>query len=322
MEKKLMPEIKNNRFFNPEQFLGSSPPESLLFGTIPSFIRAIFSRIGKKTHDISEWVQSYHPVDTLLHNPHIFWIGHATFLIQINGVNILTDPVFGDLSFLFRRMLPPGIALDQLPKIDYVLLSHNHRDHMDTTSLIALKKKNPDLHCLVPHGDKNWFDRKGFKNVSEFGWWDEKLTSAIRFVFLPAAHWSRRGFFDRNKSLWGSWLIEAGERIYFAGDTAYGIHFAEIAKEFNPIDIALMPIGPCEPNDWMKKTHVSGDGSLQAFHDLQASHFVPMHWGTFPLGIDQFDDPIKRLQSGWVEHEHKKLHIIKVGQRLSINAGE
>src|SRR5579872_423435 len=316
---KIVPIIKNNRFHHPH-ILATWVPESFIWGTLPAFTKSYIKRLFHKKPDVVQWIEKFQPITN---DPVITWIGHATFLIQINGKTILTDPVFGNASFLFRRILPPGIPFHELPKIDYVLLSHNHRDHMDGPSLWALKKNNPHLIFLVPHGDKAWFDRRGLSGAHEFGWWDEYVIPEIRFVFLPAVHWSQRGLFDKNKSLWGSWMIErvAGGRIYFAGDTAYGIHFSTIAHHFEKIDTVLMPISPCEPDGWMRRTHVSAEQAVHAFADLKATNFIPMHWGTFPLGSDRFDEPIERLKRAWHERNmgDAQLHLAKVGQHIAIN---
>ena len=180
---KYKPILKNNCFYHPPEFFQHTA-ESLLFGTIPSFAKAYLSRLFSSRQDPSPWIHT--PLfDVCPHETNITWIGHATFLIESNGVRILTDPVFGDLSFFFRRLTPAGRTIEQLPRIDFVLLSHNHRDHMDAASLIALKKLNPEMQVLVPQGDKDWFARRGFSGVKEFGWWDEYLTPLVRFVFLP-----------------------------------------------------------------------------------------------------------------------------------------
>jgi L-ascorbate metabolism protein UlaG (beta-lactamase superfamily) len=141
----------------------------------------------------------------------------------------------------------------------------------------------------------------------------------IKIHFLPAHHWSGRGLFDINKSLWGSWMIETPKyKIYFAGDTGYAGHFRQISEKFSSIDIVLMPIGPEEPRTMMKDSHVGVDEALQAFQDLQAKHFIPMHWGTFKFGADTFDLPIKKLQVSWqnlfFENSDKFLHIVKCGE--------
>lgn len=279
---------------------------------------------------VEPWIQTPNLI-LAAHEPNVTWLGHSTFLIQIGGINILTDPIFGHPSFLFPRVLPLGIPVAQLPPIDAVILSHNHPDHMDAPSLYTIKQQFPHARILVPEGDKAWFDRRGYSNVSEHSWWEDSQIAVpnaditpVRFTFLPSIHWSARGLFDRNKSLWGSWMIEwDGHSIYFAGDTAYGHHFANIGHHFPSIDLALMPVGPCEPHDWMAHNHVSAEQAGQAFLDLKAKQFIPMHWGTFIFGYDHFELPIERISNWWQANADavvgKKLHLCKVGQRIDIS---
>lgn len=240
---------------------------------------------------------SFHEAD------HITWIGHASFLITISGHTILTDPIFGDLTFLLQRSSAPGIAFEKLPAIDIVILSHNHRDHMDSATIKALFAKTA-CHFYVPWGDKAWFDcafgaAATSGRVTECMWWQDIMHKDIRLTFLPACHWSQRGLFDRNKSLWGSWMIQ--DSIYFAGDTAYTDHFKEIAHHFPAIEVALLPIGPCEPRAWMAATHMNAEDAGKAFLDLKARIFIPMHWGTYGFGIDDLMLPIIRLKRWWQE---------------------
>lgn len=250
---------------------------------------------------------------------HITWIGHASFLISIAGYTILTDPVFGDLTFLLQRFSKPGIAFEKLPNIDIVLLSHNHRDHMDSATLKALFAKT-SCHFYVPWGDKAWFDRQfgpqASNRVTECMWWQEVMHEDLKLTFLPARHWSQRGLFDRNKSLWGSWMIH--DTLYFAGDTAYTDHFKEIAACFPAIEVALLPIGPCEPRAWMAATHMNAEDAGKAFLDLKARIFIPMHWGTYGFGIDDLMLPIVRLKSWWkeqnIETPERILSILACGQ--------
>lgn len=291
-------------------------------------MRAFIKRKKYDAHAVKGWLHYEAPM-SISDAPRITWLGHATFLIQIGGINILTDPIFGNLSFLFPRILPSTIILDNLPRIDVILISHNHRDHMDRDSLLALKNKHKDVQVLVPWGDKAWFDYRGFTQVTEYMWWEAHgvrsqlmRNSVVNFTFLPAWHWSQRGLFDKNKSLWGSWMIECnGYQIYFAGDTAYSPHFKAIARKFTTIDVALMPIGPCEPRPWMKRSHVDAQEACQAFIDLNAQVFIPMHWGTFAFGEDHFGLPIDRLKDAWSgrsELGSKQLHMVKVGQGLEL----
>jgi L-ascorbate metabolism protein UlaG (beta-lactamase superfamily) len=318
----IRPYRKNNRFYNTVEHYS----ESFWFGTIPSFVRSFLKRKKHTQSEIQAWLHHEAPV-SLSDIPRVTWLGHATFLIQIGGVNILTDPVFGNLSFLFPRILPNTISPDNLPRIDVILISHNHRDHMDADSLCMLKSRWSNAQILVPWGDKAWFDVRGFAHVYEHMWWDERNVSsqvvhnsAINFTFLPAWHWSQRGIFDKNKSLWGSWMIEHnGYHIYFAGDTAYATHFKAIAQKFNSINLALMPIGPCEPRPWMKHSHIDAYEACNAFLELNAQAFIPMHWGTFAFGEDYFELPIQRLKDAWSARSElalKKLIMPKVGQAL------
>ncbi len=314
------PYRRKNRFY----LRKNHKPESFLFGNIPSFFQSFMTK-KKSVPAIQNWVVSQEPIQSSK-EPIITWIGHASFLIQLGGLNIITDPVFGNASWFFPRYLPPGILIDRLPNIDVVLISHNHRDHMDRASLYTLGK-HKNTQFLVPHGDKRWFDRHRFDRVVEHEWWQTTKVvnnsggNTIRFTFLPAAHWSQRGLFDKNRSLWGSWMIEIDDyTIYFAGDTAYDDHFLSIADTFSAIDVALIPVGPCEPRSWMKHSHISSEEAGKAFLDIGARHFIPMHWGTFSFGVDHFTDPVDRLRAWWYEQRDqlhtKHLHVVKIGQQL------
>ncbi len=314
--RKWYPQKKNGRFYNCSP---SYKTESLLFGTIPSILQSLVARFTQTSYHPEKWFQDI-PLPSQSTSLQIAWLGHATFLIQANGYTIITDPAFGNVSPLFPRLLRTGISANTLPPIDYVLISHNHRDHMDKQSLYAIKQKNPNVHVLVAQGDKAWFDYHQFTNSSEHTWWEETVIShKLRFTFLPSVHWSQRYLFDKNRSLWGSWMISFDDQhIYFAGDTAYGDHFAQIAYEFRQITAALLPIGPCEPSLWMKHNHLSSETALQAFETLQAQHLIPMHWGTFPFGADHAEEPIIRLKHAWKQKRealsHRLLHIVKAGE--------
>jgi len=328
MKDRRQPVIKDSCFYNQE----NEKSEGFFFKSSVMLFKAWVNRFAGYSSNFNSWVLKYEP-DKCCVNPTITWIGHSSFLIQINGVNILTDPVFGNFSFLVPRFLNPGISLDKIPNIDFVLISHNHRDHMDSASLIALRD-HQDINFLVPKGDKFWFDSRSFVRVKESSWWEESsfklkhdFSKKIKFVFLPAKHWSQRGIFDKNKSLWGSWLIECeGKRIYFAGDTSYWSHFSEIGKEFPDIDVALMPIGPCEPRKWIKHSHIDAQEACKGFLELGAKKFIPMHWGTFPLGTDHFESPILQLKKWFVDNKDKlsgkSMHFQKMGESIEFNCAE
>lgn len=328
----LKPFFRSGRFYNnvEEQSLVS---RQSYFKTImylfDSLIKEIFLVIKTARADQKNLPQNIHhwqlpsKLDRYAIEPVITWIGHSTFLIQINKKNILTDPIFGSPTIFFPRILPPGIDPQKLPKIDYIIISHNHLDHMDRKSLLFLKAANPDLQILVPEGDEHWFKKHNFAHVYSCTWWKKYQLEDVDFTFLPALHWSQRGLFDRNKSLWGSWMIQArAYNIYFAGDTAYSHHFKAIGKEFPHIDIAMMPVGPCEPRKYMYDTHVNAEEAGEAFLDLKAQQFIPMHWGTFHFGTDAFETPIRRLQRWWKRNRatlhHKFLLIPKFGESIKI----
>ena len=319
---KMYPYYKNGRFAN---YLGEKQE-----GLIRSLFM-IFESLLQKTRGMRRLRQSwdasaegFNP-DVQRRSPHpvVTWVGHATFLINVSGFNILTDPIFGNPSTLFRRMTKPGLTLDQLPTIDFILLSHNHRDHMHAATLTALARKNTNMKILVPLGDKAWFDRRGFANVEEYTWWNNVTVvhdsgQTLQLTFLPAIHWSGRGVFDKNRSLWGSWMIQSSaHNLYFVGDTAYGRHFKEISREFGIIDTVLMPIGPCEPHEDQRLTHVNAEEAGQAFLDLGAHRFIPMHWGVFWFGTDYPLLPIERLQAWWLKNsialENKIASPLKFG---------
>jgi L-ascorbate metabolism protein UlaG (beta-lactamase superfamily) len=247
--------------------------------------------------------------------PLITWIGHASFLIQIGGINIITDPVFGNLSFLYPRQSPAGLSPKQLPHIDYVLISHNHRNHLDLPSLSRLKADHSPIF-LVPENTTI----SGFGKIIEKTWGgsESHTASGITFTFLPAYHWSGTNLFDTRKALWGSWMITHNNHtIYFAGDSAYGPHFRDIATLFPHIDVALMPIAPGEPHEYTKYSHMNASEAVQAFLDLNAQTFIPIHWGTFQLGPDSFDYPLTMLRQAWQSYAdrltQKNLTILKFG---------
>lgn len=321
---RIYPFIKNNRFCN---HLGEKQE---------GMLRSAFSLLEsllQKTRGLRRLKQQWNHSSEIFNNdtnrvssdPLITWVGHSTFIINVCGLNIITDPIFGNPSFLFPRMMPPGITLEQTPIIDVVLISHNHLDHMHAPTLHALLEKNPHIKILVPLGDKAWFDKRGFADVQEYSWWDSvtvqspKVDKTVIFTFLPAVHWSGRGMFDKNKSLWGSWMIQSPtHNLYFAGDTAYGRHFKAIAEEFGRIDTVLIPIGPCEPHEDLHITHVNAEQAGQAFLDLGAERFIPMHWGVFWFGTDYPLMPIERLQAWWKKQEDvlvsKIMNPLKFGE--------
>jgi L-ascorbate metabolism protein UlaG (beta-lactamase superfamily) len=248
--------------------------------------------------------------------PALTWIGHASFLIQLGGVSALIDPIFSERILAIKRLVPPGLTRAALPKIDVVLVTHNHRDHMDAASLEGLDRS---VHAIVPRGLGGWFEKRGFANVSELEWWQDVRVGATRFTFVPSQHWSQRGPFDRNASLWGGFVIDDDERrVYHSGDTAYFDGFGEIGARLGPIDAAMLPIGAYEPRWFMKGQHMNPEDAVRAFRDLGAQRFVAMHWGTFKLTDEPIGEPPAFVRDEWRKYQlaPARLLIPAVGETV------
>lgn len=285
--------------------------------------------MSKKQQGQAAWITEPQIYPSHGVQPRITWIGHSSFYVQLGGYSILLDPVFGEFSSLYPRVLPAALGADQFPAVDFVVISHNHRDHMDEASLLGIKQKFPHVTVVVPEGNAHWFVRRGFERVHELSWWQNHSfqlphagLDSLTLTCLPAAHASQRIFFDKNRALWASWLLEcSGRTIYFGGDTSYAEHFCEIGRAYPSLDVALLPIGPSEPRAWLQKSHIGPQEAVAAFLDLGAQHFVPMHWGAFPFAGERFDAPLISLQRWWAEQAGqlfgKTLHCLKVGQTLT-----
>jgi L-ascorbate metabolism protein UlaG (beta-lactamase superfamily) len=230
-------------------------------------------------------------------------VNHSTFLIQMDGVNILTDPIWSDraspVSFSGpRRFHPPGITFDDLPRIDLVLVTHNHYDHLDIPTLkkIALRD-NPAVVTTL--GNRALLRTQGFTQVAELDWWQQMpVSDAVRITCVPAQHFSGRGLFDSYETLWAGFVLEsAAGAVFFAGDTGLGPHFKQIAERFKKIRLALLPIGAFKPEWFMSFGHLSPAAAVQAHFILNAQTSVAMHFGTFPLADDNQDDPVTMLHA-------------------------
>ncbi|SNS68351.1 L-ascorbate metabolism protein UlaG, beta-lactamase superfamily [Noviherbaspirillum humi] len=235
------------------------------------------------------------------------WIGHASTLLQLNGVNVLTDPIFSEraspFSFLGpQRKVPPGLQLEELPRIDVVVISHNHYDHLDLDSVRALNAQagGPPLF-LVPLGLKPWLAEQGITHARELDWWDKTNAGGIDVTMAPVQHWSARGLTDRFKTLWGGWIFNTAAgaakpfSVFFAGDTGYSRDFADIGKKFKGFDLALLPVGAYEPRWFMHNQHVNPEEAVKIHRDIQARQSIGIHWGTFELTDEPLDEPPKVL---------------------------
>lgn len=257
----------------------------------------------------------------------VTWIGHASNLIQIGGKNILADPVFSErvspVSFIGpKRRVELPISMDSLPNINTVIISHSHYDHCDKESLVRLNETYHPLF-IVPLKLKELLNEWDITNVIELDWWQFIDVDGIRYHCTPARHRSNRGLLDENEILWSSWMIEnltTQKKIYFAGDTGYSSHFSEIYTHLGAPDIAILPIGAYQPRWLMQYVHVEPKQSIQAFLDLKATHFIGMHWGTFDLAEEPFDEPGKIIPEIAKENHipSSLVHILPIGGSLEL----
>jgi len=229
--------------------------------------------------------------DALGEGDAVVWIGHATVLVRVGGKTILTDPVFGDYATPVppigpRRLVPPGIALADLPRIDVIVISHDHYDHFEPDSIRRIAARDRPL-CLLPLNVGGRTENFGCGRTQRLDWGAAARLDGVTLHFLPAQHDSGRGVLDRNRSLWGSWLIAARRRrVYFAGDTGYGPHFGRIGAERGPIELAILPVAAYAPRSVNRHVHLDPAGALGAFRDLKARRMLAVHWGTYALGTD------------------------------------
>ncbi len=255
-------------------------------------------------------------------NDVIVWLGHSTFYIRINGIRLLTDPVFGDIPFIKRHSEFP-VNVHRFINLDYILLSHDHRDHLDEKSLRILSKQNPGIRyltglsmkVLVYHFTKS-------DKIEEAGWFQQYSidNQPVSITFIPSRHWSKRGLSDTNKRLWGGFVIEgAGKRILFGGDSGYDSHYSMLATVFGNFNYAILGIGAYEPAWFMSPNHQSPGDALKAFNELNADHFIPMHYGTFDLSDEPLSQPLKDLRAAAAGSTfEEKLNILNIGQPLVI----
>lgn len=255
-----------------------------------------------------------HPARVVAPDVAVTWVGHSSFLVQLDGVNLLTDPVWSARASPFafvgpRRWVPPGIPFDALPPIDVVVLSHNHYDHLDDRTVRRLARRYPDAAWVAPLGLRPFLAERGATRVTELDWWEEVSLGALRLASAPARHFSARGWRDRGDTLWCSWsILGPTRRLYFGGDSAYHPEYIRIGERHGPFDVAFLPIGAYEPRWFMRGVHMTAEEGVQAYLDLCAPHesagqtaMVPMHWGTFKLTDEPMDEPPRRARAAWAE---------------------
>ena len=288
-------------FRNPQ----GSPPRGGDFGDWSSFFLRRFGRREPPAlpaghvlpHDeVAAGLERHRGADSLT------WLGHASFLIRLDGRTILTDPFLSEHAsplppFGPERFAPPGLTPGQLPPIDVLLLSHNHYDHLDLPTIETLPAKER-TQVLVPLRLGHYFTSRGFTSVHELDWHDQVTVAGVAVTALPAIHFSKRTLFDRNETLWGGYAVESSRRrLLFAGDTGYGPIFPELGRNGRPFDTALLPIGAYEPRLLMRAVHVDPEEAVQVARDLRARRLVAMHWGTIDLTDEPPFEPPERFRT-------------------------
>jgi N-acyl-phosphatidylethanolamine-hydrolysing phospholipase D len=246
--------------------------------------------------------------------PQITWIGHASFLFTLGGKRILVDPIFAERLGPIARLTPPGLPIEALPPIDAVLVTHNHRDHLDPWTLARLGK---DPHYYVPLGNGALLQKIGAEKVTELDWWQSATLDSLEITLVPARHWSMRYPWDRNEALWGGFVVRAPEgSAYHSGDTAFFDGFREIGRRAGPIDWAMLPIGAYEPRWFMEAQHMGPEEAIEAAHLLGARHLVAMHWGTFRLTDEPIGEPPVRARAAHEKagRDERSLWILDVGE--------
>jgi L-ascorbate metabolism protein UlaG (beta-lactamase superfamily) len=280
------------RFFNPDA------PQARGFFDVLRW--KLTSHPERSARFVSDVVPSQPPASVEGNELRVTMINHSTLLIQQCGGNILTDPVWSERVSPFssigpRRRRDPGVRFDDLPRIDIVLLSHNHYDHLDLATLRRLADRGQS-QFIVPCGVARWLQSRGIGPVHELDWGDSLPTGSTTVHSVPAMHFSARGLFDRNRTLWCGYLIEATDRIiYFAGDTGFGEHFAQIRERFGAPRLALLPIGAYEPRWFMAPVHMAPDEAIRAHEILGAKTSIAIHHGTFQLADEGIDTPKRQL---------------------------
>jgi L-ascorbate metabolism protein UlaG (beta-lactamase superfamily) len=252
----------------------------------------------------------------------VTFVNHSTFLIQTQGLNILTDPVWSERASPVpfsgpERMRPPGIRFEVLPKIDIILLTHNHYDHLDIRTMKRLSVEyGPKIYC--PLGVGKYLEKKGIWNISEMDWWDEiRLEQGLSLLCTPAQHFSGRGMFDRDRTLWSGFALQTVKgSIYYSGDSGYGDFFVEIAKRISPIRLSFLPIGAYKPAWFMAPIHTSPEDAVKIHQTIKSVQSIAMHYGTFPLADDGMDEPVTALS------ESLEKEGVLVGSFMTLTEGK
>jgi len=289
--------------FNSEKFVNLIPTSmDMSVRKMPGIMKEFMFPPADRSPDLPMEINRVDSIDVVTQGDRtsLLWFGHSAFLLNLDGKRMLIDPMFGDvpapLPFLGTKRYSDGLPIEiqKLPEIDFILISHDHYDHLDYGSIVKLKDKT--AHFYVPMGLGAHLRAWGISDekITEMKWWDETSASGLNLAFAPARHFSGRGVTDRNQTLWGSWIVKGSvDKIYFSGDGGYGPHFKEIGEKYGPFDFAMMECGQYNEN-WAQ-IHMMPEEAAQAALDVGAGKFMPIHWGAFTLALHSWTDPVERV---------------------------
>ena len=272
-------------------------------------------KLAEETPDLVEFLKPGDDIKSI-------WFGHSTFLLNMNNKIILVDPVFSDyaapVNFLAKRFQDPVLKLEELPQIDYILISHDHYDHLDMESIKHFR--STETRFITPLGVGSHLVGWGISRskIIEKDWWESEDLGDIKFTATPAQHFSGRGFSDKNETLWASWVIQTKDhKVFFSGDSGYDTHFKDIGDKYGPFDVAYIESG--QYNEMWAAVHMSPEEGVKAFKDLRARKYFPVHWGMFKLALHSWYEPIERLYQ-YSRAEGFELIAPKLGQLVNINS--
>nr|WP_154324869.1 MBL fold metallo-hydrolase [Pantoea sp. 201603H] len=273
---------------------------------------------------ISQWWQ---PADVSGHDDAVWWLGHACLMLRISNRYMLIDPALSKRASPLRfygpkRKTPAPLAIDALPALDIVLVSHNHYDHLDKPTIKKILQRFPDVLFIVPLGLQSWFHRLGARHVKQLDWWESYQSDSVTIHAVPARHWSMRSLKDRNRSLWCGWTICSEKlRFWFTGDSGYSENLLDIHQRLGPFNLAALPVGAYAPKWFMQGQHMDPEQAVSLHRALGSPLSIPIHWGVFELADESLDAPPQELSRAMraAGLDERRFNAWRIGERMLLN---